>query len=209
MPGGKPVDLERLFLKQANLYSLHKFIDSYVTGGPVGPQFIFAETLVRKLHSVVMAGLLSAPGEYRKVNVGITNSHHQPPPWAEVPTHMATLVQYVNENWKERDLVHLAAFVMWRLCWIHPFENGNGRTARGASYLVLCAKHGKLLPPKNSVIEQIMREKLAMGAKAPYYLALGAVDQVYQQTGELRVCCHPLEQLLSAQLKEQIRANLT
>ncbi|MBL8221394.1 MAG: Fic family protein, partial [Bryobacterales bacterium] len=29
--------------------------------------------------------------------------------------------------------------VMWRLNWIHPFFGGNGRTARSASYLVLCA----------------------------------------------------------------------
>lgn len=209
MSGGRPADyLVRLFLKQANLYRLHTFIDKFVASDAVGDKFVFSEDLVCQLHAIVMANLLAEPGMYRKQNVTITNATHQPPPWQEVPAHMGTMVTYVKDNWERRDLVHLAAFVMWRLCWIHPFLNGNGRSARGASYLVLCAKHGAPLPPKNSVIEQIMRDKVTQGANAPYYQALREVDQAYTATGEPAVCCGKLEELLAYQLKEQIKANL-
>ena len=38
------------------------------------------------------------------------------------------------------DPLFVAAYVLWRICWIHPFDDGNGRTARAASYFVLCQR---------------------------------------------------------------------
>jgi Fic family protein len=35
---------------------------------------------------------------------------------------------------------------MWRLNWIHPFADGNGRTSRILSFFVLFARLGALLP---------------------------------------------------------------
>jgi hypothetical protein len=44
---------------------------------------------------------------------------------------------------------------MWRTNWVHPFDDGNGRTARAASYLVLCVKLGYRLPGKKSLIDLV------------------------------------------------------
>src|ERR1700691_2453032 len=52
----------------------------------------------------------------------------------------------VNEHWEESNAIHLAAYILWKLNWIHPFADGNGRTARAVSYAVLCIKLDGLLP---------------------------------------------------------------
>ena len=53
--------------------------------------------------------------------------------------------------------IHLAAYTMWRVNWIHPFAGGNGRTSRAVSNLVLCARLGYRLPGTLTVPEQIGR----------------------------------------------------
>lgn len=200
--GGLSEDPEfnRLFRKQVNLYRLQELVDSLVMGAK-GSHFSFSEDVIKRLHHVAMRGLLNPAGEYRVSPVTITNSPHQPPPWVDVPVHMANLCKYVEMSWQTRDMVHLSAFVMWRLNWIHPFGNGNGRTSRAASYLVLCSKHGNLLPAKKTVIQQIMENR------EPYYQALRLCDQGHEKTGDLS-CLAPLEALLTHLLKEQIKASL-
>jgi Fic family protein len=149
-----------------------------------------------------MHKLLKEPGEYRQGPVHITNSPHIPPPWVEVPGHMAGLCSYINKHWEAADLVHLCAYVLWRLNWIHPFPNGNGRTSRAASYMVLQVKHGSILPSRNSIIAQIVTNP------APYYAALRNADDVVKETGDERAALRPMEDLIGFLLKEQIKASL-
>jgi Fic family protein len=52
------------------------------------------------------------------------------------------MCDYVNDQWSVRTALHLAAYVMWRLNWIHPFTDGNGRTSRISSYVILTIKAG-------------------------------------------------------------------
>jgi Fic family protein len=199
---------EKLFLKQANLYRQQAYVDTVLKGlTACGPPFVFNEGIVKTLHKIAMTGLLPNPGEYRQEEVHITNSAHNVPSWVEVPAQMLTFCQYLQNNWATRDLVHLAAFAMWRLNWIHPFPNGNGRTARATSYLVLCAKHGQILPPKNSVLAQIMHDKVRFGGNAPYYKAIQATDGIYGQTNSLNAALQPMEELIHEMLVKQLKAN--
>jgi Fic family protein len=59
---------------------------------------------------------------------------------------MENFINSVNRAWETADPVSLAAFILWRLNHIHPFINGNGRTARAAAYFALCVKLGGWLP---------------------------------------------------------------
>lgn len=90
------------------------------------------------------------PGEFRKGTVVINRSEHEPPPWAEVPGLMKDFAEEVVRMWGD-DLVKLHAYALWRLNWIHPFFDGNGRTAREFSYFLLCVRHGSLLPGRFTV----------------------------------------------------------
>lgn len=194
--------LEKLFRKSQNIYRLHELVDSIVAGVQQGSRFSLSEDLVKRMHAVAMNGLLEQPGEYRTAAVRINNSPHKCPNWIEVPAHMTSLCEYLSQNWEARDLVHLSAFVMWRLNWIHPFPNGNGRTARAASYLVLCARHGALLPPKENLIEQIQKNK------DPYYALLRRADDIYEAAQSVDHALAEFEQYMSDLLKKQLRANL-
>ena len=93
--------------------------------------------------------------------------------------------------------IHVAAYLMWRLNWIHPFLEGNGRTARAACYYLICFKQGKLLPGKKIVPERIRENR------KPYYDALRSADHAWDE-GRLDVSelAHYLEDLLKGQLTE-------
>jgi Fic family protein len=84
---------------------------------------------------------------------------------------MDDFVNVVNRHWEQTDSVVLASFVLWRMNNIHPFINGNGRTARAASYFVLCVKSGGWLPG-DPIVPELLRQN-----RQEYVAALKAVDQ--------------------------------
>lgn len=81
-----------------------------------------------------------------------------PPPW-EVSSRMSMFIDEVNRSWEGADPVSLACFILWRLNHIHPFVNGNGRTARVASYYALCLKVGAWLPGDTLLPELLRRDR--------------------------------------------------
>jgi Fic family protein len=97
-------------------------------------------------------------GTFRNTPVSIGGSGHTPVEPFMVAEEVSQLCEYVNENW-ERSALHLAAYVLWRLNWIHPFADGNGRTARTVSYIVLSAKLDSLLPGSPTIPDQISVDK--------------------------------------------------
>jgi Fic family protein len=84
---------------------------------------------------------------------------------------------------------------MWKLNWIHPFTDGNGRTSRAASYLVLCLRTGYLLPGKKTIPDQIADDR------TPYYKALEAADK---NLANHKVDISEMEELLAALLARQL-----
>jgi Fic family protein len=106
------------------------------------------------------------------------------------------LCDYVNENWTGRTALHLAAYVLWRLNWIHPFADGNGRTSRAISYVVMSIKLDSILPGTPTIPEQIAADK------GPYYDALEAADAVWQEKTAVDVSL--LESMLERMLARQL-----
>lgn len=95
----------------------------------------------------------------------------------------------------------LPAYALWRLNWIHPFVEGNGRTARAACYYLICMRYGQLLPGKKLVPERIRENR------SPYYEALQAADGAWA-AGHFDVSelDNYLSDLLKAQLTEVVPA---
>ncbi len=83
---------------------------------------------------------------------------------------MDDFVNQVNRNWDRLDAVVLAAYVLWRLNHIHPFINGNGRTARAACYFVICVKSGGLLAG-SPILPELLKHN-----RTEYVDALRAAD---------------------------------
>jgi Fic family protein len=112
-----------------------------------------------------------------------------------VPEETEHLCDYVNDNWSTKSALHLSAYVLWRLNWIHPFADGNGRTARTVSCVILSVKLDGLLPGIPTIPDQIASDK------SPYYLALEAADGVWRATSEVDVST--LEAMLEGMLAKQ------
>lgn len=159
-------------------------------------QFRLRPSAILHLHRVALDGINSYAGNYRPAGVEIEGSEHAPPGAHLVPELIEELCDYVNENWDSETAIHLSAYVMWRLNWIHPFSDGNGRTARAVSYVILSVRLGERLPGTNTIPEQVSTDK------QPYYRALEAADNVLKQKD--RVDVSSLEKLLGTYLASQL-----
>ncbi|MBA4777327.1 MAG: Fic family protein [Rhizobiales bacterium] len=133
----------------------------------IGRPFL-SQHVIKALNFQAITCLHTNAGEYRPCPV--TVGTYEPPQHYRVSALMDDFVNTVNRNWESLDPVVLASFVLWRLNHIHPFINGNGRTARASCYFVLCLKLGALLPG-----EKILPELLTEN-RARYVTALQEVD---------------------------------
>lgn len=160
--------------------------------------FKLRPSTLQRLQRLAIQDIYTCAGNYRTGPVFINGTTHQPPPASDVAERVEEMCEYVNQN-GEKSPLHLAAYVMWRLNWIHPFSGGNGRTSRAVSYLVLCAKLGYRLPGTNTIPEQIVQNR------QPYYAALDAADAGWT---ERRVDLFVMETLLERMLAVQLSSVL-
>jgi fido (protein-threonine AMPylation protein) len=158
-------------------------------------RFRLRPSMIQELNRISIQNLEAEAGRWRDSPVVIEGSQHQPPPADDVPRRVDELCDYVTDNWDAQTPFHLAAYVMWRLNWIHPFVDGNGRTTRAVSYYVLCAKLGFHIPGVTTVPEMIAQNK------DPYYEALEAADSA-GKSGSVDVS--DMELLLSELLAKQM-----
>lgn len=79
-------------------------------------------------------------GRIRFFNVQIQGSNHVPPPHTEVKKHMLNFFKWYSANKNKLHPFELAALIHAKLTWVHPFEDGNGRTARTVMNLILMKK---------------------------------------------------------------------
>lgn len=101
------------------------------------------EELIRKLHALVEKGVRVKPTPYRDGQNVIRDSAtgvivYMPPEAKDVPVLMAEMVAYFTEAEKEDLPVPLiAALIHYQFVTIHPFYDGNGRTARLLATFIL------------------------------------------------------------------------
>ena len=172
-PGDLPIltDEQIADLEAANgLIQFDRVRELVRAGVASGTKFRLLPSSVLELNRLVVAGLEPSAGAWRTKNVEIDGSDHVPPPWEHVPGHAEEMCDYINERWDDASPIHLSAYLMWRINWIHPFANGNGRTSRAVSYLVLCLKLGYELPGTTTVADQITLDR------SDYYAALDDAD---------------------------------
>lgn len=155
--------------------------------------------IIQDLNRCAIDGLDVFAGNWRPGAVKITKSDHNPPEAFQVAEYVEELCDYVNDNWANKSGVHLASFVMWRLNWIHPFNDGNGRTSRATSYLVLCIKEHVFLPGTKTIPELITEKH-----RKPYYQAIEAADSRYRERGLTEDIVIEMEDLIGSLLAEQL-----
>jgi Fic family protein len=157
--------------------------------------FKLRPSLILALQREALTGISSYAGNYRPGGVSIEGSQHEPVGAHLVPELVEDMCDYVNDHWHESTPIHLAAYVMWRLNWIHPFADGNGRTSRMASYLVLSIRAGSLLPGTPTIPDQIVDNR------KPYFDALDAADLAFKDS---KIDVTKMEDLLASLLANQL-----
>lgn len=146
------------------------------------------------LNYAAVSNLAQFGGRYREEPIYVGN--HHPPHFREVSDHMDRFLSVIHENWTTiNHPTMLPAYALWRLNWIHPFVEGNGRTARAACYYLICMKQGRL-PGGRKIVPERIREN-----RQPYYDALQAADYAWEQ-GDFNVS--ELAEYLSGLLKAQL-----
>jgi Fic family protein len=157
--------------------------------------FKLRPSLVLGLHREALKGISSYAGNFRPAGVSIEGSRHAPPEAYLVPELIEDMCDYVNENWESQTALHFAAYLMWRLNWIHPFADGNGRTSRILSYVVLCIKAKTVFGGTPTIPDQIVENR------QPYFDALDAADEALR-SGKVDVS--KMEELLAGMLAHQL-----
>ena len=182
-------------LQEKNLARQYDLLTTFVEIGiGEGPRAIDKYALWA-LNYVAVAGISQFGGRFREQPIYVGN--HIPPHFKDVPHLMDQFVSFIHENWFSLNSTQLAAYGLWRLNWIHPFIEGNGRTARATCYYLLRTREGRLLPGRKIVPERIRENR------EPYIEALRAADRAWDQ-GQLDISEMEtyLAGLLTAQLHD-------
>ncbi len=96
------------------------------------------ENNIRQIHALVLKGIDDkAAGRYRPGMVRISGSEYIPPEAVAVSSLMSDFAEWLNGEANELTVIERAALAHFHLVHIHPFSDGNGRTARLLMNLIL------------------------------------------------------------------------
>jgi len=183
-------------LEIANGNRQYDFIRSLVVAALSVNRTFLSQTIVKALNFHAIACLHTHAGEYRPCPVHVDN--YVPPEHYRVQALMDDFINQVNSTWSIIDPVVLATYVLWRMNNIHPFINGNGRTARAASYFVLCVRSGGWIPG-DPILPELMKE-----VRPEYVTALKNADAMFAATGNPDLT--ELHAIMSRLLERQLRS---
>jgi len=125
------------FLEIENMEKALRFIED-------NNDYSINKLFISEVHKIITKGLsvefegCREPGYYRTDNVIINQAEHVPPNNCFVEDYMRELYGFIEDatHSEKYDLIKVA-LAHHRFAWIHPFENGNGRTVRALTYAML------------------------------------------------------------------------
>ncbi len=181
--GGAFPNRERDQREVKNYYQALDFLDELIKGKAP----LLAEKDIQTLHGSVMDGKRK-PTPYRDGQNVIRDSGsgaitYMPPEAKDVPELMCELMAWINREVSKAELPIplIAAIAHYQFATIHPYYDGNGRTARLLTNLVL-HKSGYGLKGIYSLEEYYARnlqayyEALSVGESHNYYLGRAEAD---------------------------------
>ena len=164
-------DVEQI-VSAKNRLRQYDFLEDSFRVWQAGHGFKVDRRFMCELNFYAVQYLSPSPGITRDITQGnVTVGQYVPPQWHEVDAHLDQFFAKLEEmQGSSCGPIDIAAYALWRTNWIHPFVQGNGRTARALSYFVLCQKLG-YWPPGQTIPERIRSTRqeycdLLMGADA-------------------------------------------
>lgn len=151
----KPESAEKLKRAEKEIRNLKDTYDFVGSLQPSESLFKLTEDIIKKVHSVITKDIehkYNIPGQYRNHVVKVGNEEHggiyTPPKILEdIKTLMREFTGWINsKEVMELDPAIRAALAHYHLGLIHPFADGNGRTARIIEALLLQMAGIKYIP---------------------------------------------------------------
>ena len=166
-------------VQEQNLNRQYELLTNCIEIGLMKGPVSFDKYLLWALNHVAVANISQFGGRFRQEPIYVGD--HKPPHFNEV------------NDWMDRFISTVHG--LWRMNWIHPFIEGNGRTARAACYFLLCVRSGALLNGRKTVPERIRENR------GDYESALQAADRAWD-AGHLDFS--DMEEYLAALLQAQL-----
>jgi Fic family protein len=148
LEGKKIVAGERDIQEVINYRNVLKYLDEVLEGISGKRALHYSERHILSIHGLAVEKIVPEEqrGKFRKVQVILRNAQtgevvFRPPPAPEVPYLIDELLGWLNS--KEGQEVHpvlRSAIAHYAIASIHPFTEGDGRTARGLATLILFAE---------------------------------------------------------------------
>lgn len=186
-------------------------------------QFIIAhknepltEDLLLHIHGLMTENTMLSPddaGRFRTnndvvVENGITHETvHTPPSYDEIPQFISDLCLFFNQN-DDKQFIHpiiRGIIIHFMISYIHPFADGNGRTARAMFYWYMLRK-GYWLTEYLSISRVIAKSKKSY-EKAFLYAEADQMDIGYFVAYNLRVLEQSFQQLQNYIKRKQSEKN--
>jgi len=152
-----------------NLGRQYDLLTTFIQVGLKQGPYALDKYVLWALNHVAVAGLSQFGGRFREQPIYVES--YIPPHFENVPHLMDLYISFIHEDWATAESTQLAAYGLWRLNWIHPFVEGNGRTARAVCYYLLSVKEGRLLGG-TKIVPELIKEN-----KTRYISALQAGDR--------------------------------
>lgn len=97
----------------------------------ISNQISLSEFEIKNIHSLILRNIDSEnAGRYRNKNVLISGARHTPPNHMIIKEEMEKLIYNYYNEWNEYHPIVRASLLHGEFVRIHPFIDGNGRTAR-------------------------------------------------------------------------------
>lgn len=132
---------ERDVQEVINYRNVISWIDKWES--TINPRQVLSEDTLRKLHQLTMYNLLDQAnlGHYRQQQVIVRSAvdgsiAFRPPISVEVPYLLSDFFKWLTSDQNTIHPIFKAAITHYQLVYIHPFVEGNGRTARAMATLV-------------------------------------------------------------------------
>lgn len=199
MLGKKVKEVDRDDEKELlNYKKAMNFISKYL-----GKDYPILEGLIRELHKILVSGVRgnkAQPGNYRNIQNYVVNSRtkeiiYTPPSPLEVPHLMTDFINWINSNLVKTSPVLTSGISQFQFVHIHPFIDGNGRTARLLSTLILYKTgydfkklftiseyYDKDRPSYYAAIQSVRKNKMDMTSWLEYF-----VEGLRSQMKEIKV----------------------
>ncbi|MFC0299090.1 Fic family protein [Geobacillus jurassicus] len=138
------------------------------------------EHVLKQVHYLVLKSIDNEnAGKYRTYNVRISGSAYTPPHFLHIQDEINRLFSWYETNQHALHPIELAARFHFQLVYIHPFADGNGRTARLMMNFILM-QHGyppaivKASPEQRQQYYEALEEASVKGEVTPFIQLIAA-----------------------------------